>query len=177
MALAAFLAGLATPLAVKWVRARRWGLPVRVRVDPEEPRAEEVAGYLREIAVRLDERPERMRVEVVAENAGGRGIELDADGVRRLVVRVEGGGEAKVNLRMRWIADHPLPLKLPGKKTLYIEPVDANRFRVMEEIPFEVGNGWKIGAALLATAGVLGTAPEPAAFAAGAAIGAAMARS
>ena len=58
---ALFLVSFAAPFLVRWVRARRWGLPVRVAMGPDAPRTEVLGGYLAEIARRLDERPERMR--------------------------------------------------------------------------------------------------------------------
>ena len=74
MWIAFFLAGMAVPLAAMAL-ARKRRLPVTVTVDADDPRPKDVAGYLAEIAVRLDERPERMRVVFDAPS----GIELDME--------------------------------------------------------------------------------------------------
>ena len=67
--IALFAACLALPFAVRWWRLWRWGLPVSIVVDPDDPTPAAIAGYLAEVACRLDERPERMLVTVEAANA------------------------------------------------------------------------------------------------------------
>lgn len=132
-----FLVPLLTPFVLLGWRVRRWGLPVRVTVDPDDPRPEAIGEYLVEIARRLDERPERMRIVFDGRNARGRSIRLDQDGDGALRVFVDGCRPRRVDLRRRWIADHPVPLDLK-RAVVYVEPVDANRFRVMCGVPFAV---------------------------------------
>ena len=88
--IALFATFFALPLAVRWWRLWRWGLPVRVAVDPEDPRPSAIAGYLAEVARRLDERPERMRLSIEAANSGGRAISLDFTPEGEMTVSVEG---------------------------------------------------------------------------------------
>ena len=54
------LAGLlaaVVPWALRLWRARRWGLPARITVDPDAPSAAALAEYFATVARRLDERP------------------------------------------------------------------------------------------------------------------------
>lgn len=171
---ALFLGAFCAPPALRWWRARRWGLPVRVAVDPEDPRPAAIGGYLAEIARRLDARPERMRIVFDGRTRDGRAITLDVERDRALRVSVEGFRPRRVDLRGRWIADHPVPLAL-RRATLYVEPVDANRFRVMASAPFSVP--WALYAlcSVGATAGLVWVVPELLALCAGAACGGAWA--
>lgn len=173
---ALFFMPLLLPLFVKWWKMRRWGLPVRVVVDPENPRPEDTAGYLAEIAQRLDERPERMRVVFDGRNGQNRAILLDVGEDRTLRVSVDGRRPKRVDLRGRWIADHPVPLSLK-RAVLYVEPVDANRFRVMTSIPFSVPTVLYVLCSLVATWGLVRLSPEILAPAIGFAIGCALAES
>ena len=107
-------------------------LPVAVRMDETDPSPRDMAGYLLQIAARLDERPEKMRVEIYA--PAGTTLDLCEDG--RMAVRIPGRKTHFFFMRRRWIADHPVPLPLfrEGRRrkpaVLLIDPVDANRFRV-----------------------------------------------
>ena len=101
-------------------------LPVRITIDPDDPRPKDIADYFSAVARRLDERPERMRVMIAAPD----GVVLDMDVSGRLVFRVKGHRPAMLDVRRRWIADHPVPLELGGTTMLVVRPVDANRFRV-----------------------------------------------
>lgn len=169
---ALFLVPFAAPFLVLWARARRWGLPVRVAMGPDAPRPEDVAGYLAEIARRLDERPERMRIVFDGGGPRDRAVSLDVTPDRALRVAVDGHRPRRVDLRGRWIADHPVPLSLK-KAVLYVEPVDANRFRVMTRVPFSAPPLLYVLCSLAATVGVVWLVPELVAPAAGLALGAA----
>ena len=103
-------------------------LPVRITIDPEDPRPKDIAGYFAAVARRLDERPEPMRIVVEAP----RGVAMDIDREGRLVFIVPGRRPARLDIRRRWIADHAVPLGLAGRTVLVVRPVDANRFRVSE---------------------------------------------
>lgn len=104
------------------MRTRR--LPVSVTASAS-PSPGEIAGYLAQIAVRLDERPEPMRIVFDVP----RGTVLDSISDGRLAIGMEGHRRKALDLRRRWIADHPMPLSL-HRRVLYVDPVDANRFRV-----------------------------------------------
>ena len=107
-------------------------LPVHIWIREENARPEELAGYFVEIARRLDERPQKMRLVVEASVPAA--LDFDpADG--NPVVRVR-EDTMKFDIRRRWIPEHPVPLALgaaAGRKrrtVLLIDPVDGNRFRV-----------------------------------------------
>ncbi len=129
---ACFAIGVAGPW-LAWELRRRKRLPVTVTIDEADPQPEVVAGYLAEIAVRLDERPERMRIRFNAPP----GITLDLDPDGRLAIRAEGAKPHLFSLRGRWIADHPVPFALRNA-VLYVDPVDANRFRVSDSLELAV---------------------------------------
>ena len=145
---ALFVACFAVPFAVRWWRLRRWGLPVRIIVDPDDPTPSAIAAYLAEVACRLDERPERMRLVIEASNAEGRAVTLDFTPTGEMVVSVDGHRSKKMSLRHRWIL------------RLYVDPVDANRFRVMSAVPCPVPAGLYVACSLLATVGAILVSPE-----------------
>ncbi len=172
--IACFALGLAMPQAVR-ILLRKKRLPVRVTIDVDDPRPRDVARYLAEIAARLDERPERMRIVFDAPP----GVELDLEDDGRLVVRVPGRRAYRFDLRRRWIADHPIPLSLSPRPllplrplkalrmlkllrplTLFVDPVDGNRFRVTDRLPFRVPPAACFALSLAAVAGVLLFSPE-----------------
>ena len=176
VSLALFAACFALPLAVRLWRLRRWGLPVRIVVDPDDPRPAAIAGYLAEVAKRLDERPERMRVSIEAANAGNHAVSLDFTPEGEIVVAVEGQRSKKIDLRRRWIPEHPVPLVLwsrrrRGEVRLYVDPVDANRFRVMSSVHHGTPAWLYVACSLAATVGVVAVSPECVAAAAGLALG------
>lgn len=119
--------------AVRHLIAFRRCLPVTVQLDPDDPSPRHLAECLAQVAARLDERPERMRMVIRGAAKGGLPVVMDSveDGS---AFRITCGAHRprRLDLRRRWIAEHPLPLVIrPGKPTvLFITPVDANRFRV-----------------------------------------------
>ncbi len=174
--IALFATFFALPFAARWCRMRRWGLPVRITVDPDDPRPSVIAGYLAEVARRLDERPERMRVAVEAANVGDRAIALDFTPEGDMTVSVEGHRSRKMDLRRRWIPEHPVPLVLWSRKRrrnvrLYVDPVDANRFRVMSSVPWSPPSWLYVACSLLATLGAVIVSPESMVVAIGLALG------
>ena len=178
--IALFAACAALPLAVRWWRLRRWGLPVRIAVDPDDPAPKAIAGYLAEVACRLDERPERMRVVFDGANAARSSITLDFTPAGEMVVSVDGHRPKKLDLRRRWIPEHPVPLVLWSRRRwrnlrLYVDPVDSNRFRVMTAPPFVVPRFVYVLCSLVAAAGLVFFSPEPVAMALGVSIGCAVA--
>ena len=112
-------------------------LPVRIRLDPDDPRPQELADCLAALAARLDERPQPMRVAITAAAPGGLPVVLDllGDG-SAFSISAGAHRPVKLNLRRRWIPEHPVPLTLrPGRTTvLYATPTDANRFRVSTRV-------------------------------------------
>ena len=142
-----FIAGALAPWML-WRLLRRRRLPVTVTVDADDPRPGDVARYLAEIAARLDANPERMRIVVDAPE--GMSLDIEPDG--RMAVRMPGRRTCRFDLRRRWIADHPVPLPLghgaPSRlagmfrrrrhPVFYVDPVDGNRFRVTDRLPFAV---------------------------------------
>lgn len=168
-----FVVAALAPFVVAGWRRRRWGLPVRVWVDPDDPRPNDIAHYLAEIAQRLDAQPERMRLVFDGRNAQNKEISLDVTSARTLSVRVAGHRAKTVDLRARWIADHPVPLDL-RRAVLYIEPVDANRFRVMSVPPFAPPAAVYVACSLVATLGLVFLVPELVAPALGLPLGAAL---
>ena len=169
---ALFLAAFLLPFACAWWRARRWGLPVRVDIVEEASRPDDVAGYLAQIAQRLDERPERMRIVFHVALPKTRTVTLDLAADRALRVTVAGAPPKRVDLRGRWIADHAVPLDL-RRAVLYVKPVDANRFRVSTHLPFAVSPFLYLACSLVATIGFALLIPEVIAPAAGLAFGSA----
>ena len=163
------------PWAMRVWRARRWGLPARITVDPDAPSASALAEYFATVARRLDERPERMCLVIDGRTAERRALSLDFLPDGAMCACVEGEPPVRFSLRRRWIPDHPVPLDLRACR-LWIEPVEANRFRVMDRVPFCVP--WAVYAfcALLATAGTVWLVPECLAAAAGLATGCLSAR-
>ena len=110
-------------------------LPVRITIDRDDPDPEDIASYLAAVARRLDERPEPMLITVDSPD----GVSLDADADGRLVVKVAGCRPKRLDLRRRWIADHPFPLSFAARPfllffrrrlRLVVRPVSGNRFRV-----------------------------------------------
>ena len=165
----------ALPWALRLWRERRWGLPARITVDPDNPSADALAEYFATVARRLDERPERMHLVIDGRTTARRALTLDFLPDGAMCACVDGEKPKRFSLRRRWIPDHPVPLDLRACR-LWIEPVDANRFRVMDRVPFCVP--WAVYAlcALLATAGAAWLAPECLAVAIGLAAGCLTAR-
>ena len=173
------LAGIlaaALPWVLRLWRERRWGLSARITVDPDHPSADALAEYFATVARRLDERPERMRLVIDGRTTARRALTLDFLPDGAMCACVEGETPVRFSLRRRWIPDHPVPLDLRACR-LWIEPVEANRFRVMDRVPFRVPGGVYALCALLATAGAVWLAPECLAAAVGLATGCLTSRS
>ena len=149
----------AVPWALRLWRERRWGLPARITVDPDAPSAAVLAEYFATVARRLDECPERMRLVIDGRTAAHRVLTLDFLPDGEMCACVEGEKPVRFSLRRRWIPDHPVPLDLRACR-LWIEPVEANRFRVMDHVPFCVPGGVYALCALLAAASAVWLVPE-----------------
>jgi len=119
-------------LSLRFLASRR-SLPVVIQLDPEDPSPDHFAECLAQVAARLDERPEPMRLVIRGAAKGGLPVIMDsADSGAAFRITCGAHRARRLELRRRWIAEHPLPLVVrPGKPTvLYITPVDSNRFRV-----------------------------------------------
>ena len=149
----------ALPWALRLWRERRWGLSVRITVDPDAPSAAALAEYFATVAQRLDERPERMRLVIDGRTAARRALTLDFLPDGEMCACVEGEAPVRFSLRRRWIPDHPVPLDLRACR-LWIDPVEANRFRVMDHVPFRVPGGVYALCALLAAVSAVWLVPE-----------------
>ena len=146
-------------------------LPVHIWIREENARSEELAGYLVELARHLDERPQAMRL--IVESSVPAAIDFDpSDGNPVAKVR---GDAAKLDIRHRWIPEHPVPLELgsesgkPRRTVLLIDPVDGNRFRVRSRCCPAVPRGMYAAFAVVATVTVISL--HPVAIAAAALIG------
>ena len=179
-----FVVGAVVPWVI-WKLSLKKRLPVTVTVDADNPRPADVARYFAEIAARLDEHPERMRVVVDAPE--GMSLDLEPDG--RMAIRMPGRRAFRFDLRRRWIADHPVPFHLgPGGTSrferifrsrrlpvLYVDPVDANRFRVTDRLPFAVPLAASVLLSLMAALAAVLVSPQLLAFVLGAVAGCCMA--
>jgi hypothetical protein len=175
-----FVGGLVVPWVI-WKLFVKKRLPVTVTVDADDPRPADVARYFAEIAARLDEHPERMRIVVDAPD--GMALDLEPDG--RMAIRMPGRRTFHFDLRGRWIADHPVPFPLgPAKMSrflrifrsrrlpvLYVDPVDANRFRVTDHLPFAVPISVYVLLSLAAVLAVVLVSPHLLALVVGAVVG------
>ena len=119
-------------------------LPVHIWIREENSGAAEVAGYIVELARRLDERPERMKL--VVESSVPVSIDFDPSDGHPVVETPQ--GRARAEIRRRWIPEHDVPLAVGpsvrpdgharsgrnGRIVLLVDPVDGNRFRVRRRI-------------------------------------------
>ena len=77
----------------------------------DERTPEEYRAFFAEVFAALDATPRTMKVKVFGE---GLTVDLvDGDPVFKTV-----GGSAKADFRLRWLAEHPVPLTL-GKKSVF----------------------------------------------------------
>lgn len=134
-------------------------LPVHIWIREVNASPDELACYFIELARRLDEKPQKMRLMI--ESTEPAVLDFDpTDGNPTVTV---GGRTRKFDVRRRWIPEHPVPLqfgpdpkdegsvpKMLRRTVLLIDPVDNNRFRVCDRryLPLP---GWAY--ALLAVTG------------------------
>ena len=89
---------------------------------------------------------------------------------------VDGHRPKKLDLRRRWIPEHPVPLVLWSRRRwrnlrLYIDPVDSNRFRVMSAVSYTPPAWAFVPCSLLAAVAAICLLPECLAVAVGLALG------
>lgn len=166
-------------------RMRRWGEDVSVFFDADNPDPAFLADCWAAVARQLDARPRRLRLCVRTERPLDVPVTMDWDTDGRIVIDVEGRPPATLDVRRRWIPDHPVPLPLrprflPRRRgvrvRLYVDPVDANRFRVMSRLPQPSFLWVGVACSLLATVGVVFLIPELLALALGTMAGRAFVR-
>ncbi len=85
---------------------------------PEEYRA-----FFAELFAALDATPCTMKVKVF-----GEGLTIDL--VEGNPVFKTADGSAKADFRLRWLAEHPVPLKLGKKSVFTFVPTTGNRVKV-----------------------------------------------
>lgn len=182
-------ASFAAPFAARAIKSRRGWEPLWVAfdVDRREPELPEfVAHAWAAVAQSLDGRPRRLRAVVDPHGEVGRKVVMDWEGDGRIAIRVDGEPAKRMDLRGRWIPDHPVPLLLTRagrvfrrrhrKLRLFFTPVDANRFRVSLRPEFRPPAWLFAVCSAAAAAGVVFVVPECVAAAAGLALGLACAR-
>ncbi len=104
---------------------------VTVRTDRDDPSPVELRAYVAELFAAMDERPRQMFVRFDLRNDRRTGFSIDiVDG--EPVFLSDDGREAKASFRGRWLAEHPVPLRLSRFlcTTLVMEPAGGNRVRV-----------------------------------------------
>lgn len=173
VAIALFLGAAAVAPLARAIAALRFGERVEIRVDPVRPSAKHLAECFAAVAVALDERPRALRVAVKCANGRGRRFRLVDGRDRVFSVELDGDRPAKLDLRGRWIADHPLPLEFDprGRTVLRFRPVEANRFRVDVKPPFAIPRFVPFALLAVGLHGALALEPATIALAVGGALG------
>lgn len=148
-------AALAAAAATWFLSARaRPRLAVTAMLDPSRPDADVLACACREAAdLALQSRkPVALRLTAVSEQACARfRLELDRDG--DLTVCGDGLRPQPVKRPGLWIADHPLPLRLPRTRSVSLRILpDGNRVSVSDAELGSVPRGFWAGATAVAVA-------------------------
>ena len=104
---------------------------VTIRTDRDDPSPAELKSYMAELFAAMDERPRQMYARFDLRNGRGTSFTIDiAEG--EPVFMTDDGRESRASFRGRWLADHPVPLRLSrrGSTMLVLEPTCGNRVRV-----------------------------------------------
>ena len=102
-------------------------LPVHIWIREVNASPAEIAGYFIEIAQRLDERPQKMRLVVESSVPAI----LDIDPMYGNPVVSVGDEAYRFDIRRRWLPEHPIPVVFGQQPVvLLIDPIEGNRFRV-----------------------------------------------
>ena len=124
-------------------------LPVHIWIREENADPREVADCFVQLARRLDERPQEMRLFV--ESTVPASLDFDPKDGNPVVTVC--GRMHSFDIRHRWLPEHPVPLEFGRKPVvLLVDPVDCNRFRVRSGRSILLP-GWSY--ALLAVSGTL----------------------
>ena len=89
----------------------------------EERTPEEYRAFFAEVFAVLDATPRMMKVKVF-----GEGLTIDL--VDGNPVFKTAGGSAKADFRLRWLAEHPVPIALGKKSVFTFVPTTGNRVKV-----------------------------------------------
>ena len=89
----------------------------------EERTPEEYRAFFAEVCAALDASPRTMKVKVF-----GEGLKIDL--VDGNPVFKTANGSAKADFRLRWLAEHPVPLVLGKKSVFTFVPTTGNRVKV-----------------------------------------------
>ncbi len=103
-----------------------------IRVSAENPLSEELKGCFAQIFSALDADPKEMLVKLFP--VGGTGGSIDFDNSGRLLFSLSDNSPTVANFRGRWLAEHPVPLKLhPFSASNFIfKPTTGNRVKVRQ---------------------------------------------
>ena len=104
---------------------------VHIWLDPDDPSPRRLMGYFAEVFAALDAAPRPFHVEIESADGAGSDAAIDFE-QGEPVFRVEGRNAVHANFRRRWIAEHPVPLRLSrrGKTHLAFIPTTGNRVKV-----------------------------------------------
>ncbi len=83
----------------------------------------ECRAFFAEVFAALDATPRLMKIKVFAEG-------LTIDLVEGNPVFKTAGGSAKADFRLRWLAEHPVPITLGKKSVFTFVPTTGNRVKV-----------------------------------------------
>ena len=110
---------------------------VSVTMPRREPSCEALRRYLAEVFASLDERPRQILVTLDVRNDAG--VRFAIDFFRGEVLLRSHGASVAVQLRNRYIPEHPVPLGLPasGVAKFVMTPTSGNRVRVRRANFFE----------------------------------------
>ena len=103
---------------------------VSVTMPRREPSCEALRRYFAEVFASLDARPRRLLVELDVRNDAG--VRFAIDFSRGELLLRSRGASLAVQLRNRYIPEHPVPLELPasGVAKFVMTPAGGNRVRV-----------------------------------------------
>ena len=89
----------------------------------EERTPEEYRAFFAEVFAALDATPRKMKIKVF-----GEGLTIDL--VDGNPVFKTTNGSAKADFRLRWLAEHPVPIALGKKSVFTFVPTTGNRVKV-----------------------------------------------
>lgn len=103
---------------------------VSVTMPRREPSCEALRRYFAEVFASLDARPRRLLVALDVRNDAG--VRFAIDFSRGELLLRSRGASLAVQLRNRYIPEHPVPLELPasGVAKFVMTPAGGNRVRV-----------------------------------------------
>ncbi len=115
------------------------------RTDPAGLTPERLKGFFAEVLSALDGRPRQRMVEVDLREVPD-GAEMDMEDGEP-VFRTKDGSSVRASFRRRYLAEHPVPLALPGgrRTRLVLTPTTGNRVKARGVRPFGLDRllmGW-----------------------------------